>query len=132
MKTGWYSLKQAANFGSLIYRTPTGEDVEVTTITSTDDRDGILWDDLVCRGPVVDYVRVGIPPARVCLQSPEPYGFLEVAMTSAGPRIHQPSGVRAEDLIIDDVEASPARVERFTRETWELLIRNLGDEEEGP
>ena len=62
---GWYSRKQLLYMRARpddytvlthIYRHADGHEVELTEISS----DGPRWDDAVCLGPVVDWIRDGM------------------------------------------------------------------------
>lgn len=51
IKLGWFSKKGLATGGSYRYRTPKGEEVEVTCIGEKPS-----WDDVICVGPITEYV----------------------------------------------------------------------------
>ena len=59
MKYGWYSEKVANQYGSAIYESYDGKDVEVTIVSSTPNLINYLWDDVVEGGPVKQYLRQG-------------------------------------------------------------------------
>jgi len=51
----WWSLKQFQAGGSVVYRRESGESVEATMITTTEDH-GASWDDIVYLGQVEEFV----------------------------------------------------------------------------
>lgn len=60
---GWYSPTAAVDFGTLIYRSPDGEEVEVTAVSNHEDRSGyeggLYESDVDYLGPVNKWVRRG-------------------------------------------------------------------------
>ncbi len=65
-KYGFFSAKAAEKWGSSLWKTPSGAEVEVTCV-STDQEipSGYLWADTVCRGAVVSYSRETVPTRRI-------------------------------------------------------------------
>ena len=57
MMYGWYSEEAKRQIGSLFYRKPSGEEVEVTFITEDIKRETYKWADKVCIGPVSSWSR---------------------------------------------------------------------------
>jgi hypothetical protein len=53
---GWYSAKAAKQVGDYQYRTPGGETVVVTDVTSDDDGPSTVWGDEVYVGVVSEFV----------------------------------------------------------------------------
>lgn len=51
---GWYSVKQARVAGTVFYKTPSGEVVEVSSVTKDMDH-GSKWDDIACVGEVTEW-----------------------------------------------------------------------------
>lgn len=68
MKYGFYSelAKKSGQCGTFWYKTPDGQEVEVTAVVSDDPNGNTYgWSDKVCLGQVESLVRVGeIPPYR--------------------------------------------------------------------
>jgi len=60
-KYGFYSRKAADRYGSIVYKTPTGQEVEVTVIFSSPTHESYNWDDKICVGEITDYVRTVKP-----------------------------------------------------------------------
>ncbi len=61
---GMYSAGMAEITGTLIYSTPSGEEVEVTSVGSDPNFSGIKLDDKILKGEVVKFLRDGKPPTR--------------------------------------------------------------------
>lgn len=57
VKYGWYSAKAAELYGSAFWRTPNGEEVEVTDVTLDSTGKSYKWKYKVPRGQVIEYVR---------------------------------------------------------------------------
>ncbi len=58
MTTGYFSTKAKQKYGSTIWKSVTGEDVEITG--TGNENYPYLWDDKICVGEVVNYVRPGL------------------------------------------------------------------------
>lgn len=56
---GWYSVKQARVAGTVFYKTPTGNVVEVSMVTVEDTQD-TMWDDIAFVGEVTDFDHRGM------------------------------------------------------------------------
>lgn len=54
---GLYSATAAATQGTMVFGTPDGREVEITTVT--DDPDADTWPDAVHRGEVTRFIRFG-------------------------------------------------------------------------
>lgn len=57
VKHGWFSAKSLPYLGTLLYATPDGREVAVTSISSDRASSGILYDDVEYVGPVTNYIR---------------------------------------------------------------------------
>lgn len=55
----WYSTKMAIVAGTNFWSTPTGETVEITTVTDSPTDSYTKWDDICYLGPVVEFVKHG-------------------------------------------------------------------------
>lgn len=59
---GGFSLEQCARIGSVIYKTPSGQEVEITEIGSFSTLSTSLWKDMKIVGAVTEYVRIEKEP----------------------------------------------------------------------
>mgnify|MGYP003384003543 CR=1 FL=1 len=56
---GWYSPRSHYLHGTVLYRTPAGTDVHVTSVNNSDTEHGSNWADIVCVGQITEYVSSG-------------------------------------------------------------------------
>lgn len=54
---GFYSVKQSKVTGVVVYKTPDGKEVEVTSVHDDRNNHGIMWDDVAYIGVVSSYVK---------------------------------------------------------------------------
>ena len=58
---GWYSRKQEMMNGYLVYRSPSGEEVGVTEVTSENEKPFSVFDDIISVGEVTEFVKCSAP-----------------------------------------------------------------------
>ncbi len=58
MYKGWYSKKQEDLIGYAIYKDDKGEEIKITQVSDSEQEDSPNnWDDTVCVGPVVKFIK---------------------------------------------------------------------------
>lgn len=55
-KYGWYSQGMINNHGGILYKTPSGETVEISFFTSSPTEHDSGWTDVKCIGEVTEYI----------------------------------------------------------------------------